>query len=81
MPTYDCNETADSCWLAVAAWEPKFIASLALALQWPGLPDLMEAKKILMHAPNRQILLDDRNSYAGIMRSKGPNAPRALRNA
>ncbi|MEO1192073.1 MAG: CaiB/BaiF CoA-transferase family protein [Pseudomonadota bacterium] len=44
MPTYDCYRTADGQWLAVAALEPKFIANLSAALDWPELSHLMARK-------------------------------------
>ncbi len=44
MPTYGCYRTADGQWMAVAALEPKFIADLAVALDWPGLIGLMSRK-------------------------------------
>jgi alpha-methylacyl-CoA racemase len=44
MPTYDIYRTADGGWMAVGALEPKFIAILARALDWPELPGLMEQK-------------------------------------
>lgn len=44
MPTYGVYETADGGWMAVGALEPKFIAVLAEALDWPELPALVAAK-------------------------------------
>ncbi|MEM6679668.1 MAG: CaiB/BaiF CoA-transferase family protein [Pseudomonadota bacterium] len=41
MPTYAVYETADGGWMAVGALEPKFIAILADALEWPALSGLM----------------------------------------
>lgn len=44
MPTYDCYQTSDDQWIAVAALEPKFIAAIAEALSWPELIQLMATK-------------------------------------
>lgn len=44
MPTYDCYQTSDGEWIAVGALEPKFIAQIAQALDWPDLRELMASK-------------------------------------
>lgn len=44
MPTYDVYATADGQWMAVGALEPKFIAILGNALDWPELPVLVETQ-------------------------------------
>ncbi|MEM7528513.1 MAG: CoA transferase [Pseudomonadota bacterium] len=41
MPTYAVYETSDGRWMAVGALEPKFIAALAKALDWPELTGMM----------------------------------------
>ena len=40
MSTCGCYETADGRWIAVGALDPKFIATLATALDWPELTGL-----------------------------------------
>lgn len=45
MPTYDTYRTADGGWIALGALEPKFIAVLAEALDWPELANLMQRKE------------------------------------
>lgn len=50
MPTYAVYETVDGRWMAVGALEPKFIAILADALDWPDLTALMADRTLWAEA-------------------------------